>query len=128
MPKPQVCQTPEGISDESAIQDDSPSATPLTPVKLATEPGFPKSHFPAEPAAAARGCSSGPQRIAEGERQLATNAPIPQPVAPCRLRGVAGHRILQVPPGGSTRSDGRSGMVLARYWRRRPDRSPVAAG
>src|SRR2546430_1154910 len=63
-----------------------------------------------------------------GERQLATNAPIPQPVAPCRLRGVAGHRILQVPPGGPTRSDGRSGMVLARYWRRRPDRSPVAAG
>src|SRR2546430_11477841 len=46
-----------------------------------------------------------------------TNAPIPQPVAPCRLRGVAGHRILQVPPGGPTRSDGRSGMVLARYWR-----------
>ena len=34
-----------------------------------------------------------------GKRQLATNAPMRPTVAPCRLKGVAGQRILEVAEG-----------------------------
>ena len=47
---------------------------------------FGKGYFPAEPAGLALA----------GKRQLATNPPVRQAVAPCRLKRVSGHRILEV--------------------------------